>query len=133
MTSIVFTTSNLPNWTRLSPFLFFSSSPIFPLSCSRSFSLSCQGRLASRLELGSPVGSTSDPLSSFCLIQHTEDLSTMRAEPAEVIAKRRLMNRALKFDGQGFSTHYQVLPFGQGRPSFELVTSRIWSCAQPPC
>ena len=88
---------------------FFSSSPFYPLSCSWSFNLSCPRRLASRLELGSQVGSTTDHFPSCCLIQHTEDLSTMRVEPAEVIANRGLMNWALQLDGQGFCTHYQVL------------------------
>ena len=71
---------------------FFSSSPFYPLSCCWSFNLSCHCRLASRLELGNQVGSTADHLSSCCLIQHTEDLSMMRAELAEVIANRELMN-----------------------------------------
>ena len=39
------------------------------LHCSWSFNLSCPRRLASRLELGSQVGSTTDHLSSGCLIQ----------------------------------------------------------------
>ena len=68
---------------------FFSIFSFFyPLSRSWSFNLSCPRRLASRLELGSQVGSTTDHLSSCCLIQHTEDLSMMRAELAEGIANR---------------------------------------------
>ena len=63
-------------------------SPHYPLSCGSVFST------ASWLELGSQVGSTTDHLSSFCLIQHTEDLSTMRAEPAAVIANSGLMHWA---------------------------------------
>ena len=81
-------------WSFTSPtsnFPFFSSYPSFyPLSCSWSFNHSCPPRLASRLELGSQVGLTTDHLSSCCLIQHTKDLSTMRAEPAEVIANQKL-------------------------------------------
>ena len=62
---------------------FFSPSFSFlPLSWSWSFNLSCPCRLASRLELGSQVGLTTDHLSSCCLIQHIENLSTLRAEPA---------------------------------------------------
>ena len=46
---------------------FFPSSPFFyPLSRSWSFNLSCPRRLASQLELGSQVGSTTDHLSSCC-------------------------------------------------------------------
>ena len=69
---------------------FFSSSPFYPLSCCWSFNLSCRCRLDSQWELGNRVGSTTDHLSSCCLIQHTEDLSMMRAELAEVIAKKGL-------------------------------------------
>ena len=49
-----------------------------------SFNLSCPRRLASWLKLGCQVSSTTDHLYSSCIIQHTEDLSTMRAEPARV-------------------------------------------------
>ena len=63
----------------------------YPLSCSRSFNLSFPRRLASPLELGSQVGSTTDQLSSCYLIQHIQDYLSMRAEPAEVIANIGLM------------------------------------------
>ena len=55
------------------------------------------------------MGLTTDHLSSYSLIQHTEDLSTMRVEPAVEIANRGLMKWVLKLDRQGVCTHYQVL------------------------
>ena len=61
-------------------------------SRSQSFNLSCPLRLASWLELGSQVGSTTDHLSSCCHVQPTKDLSAMRAELAEVVANRGSMN-----------------------------------------
>ena len=44
------------------------------------FNLSCLCRLASRLELGSQEGSTTDHLYSCSIIQHTEDLRTIKAD-----------------------------------------------------
>ena len=46
------------------------------------------------------MGSTTDHLCSCCLIQQTEDLSMMRAEPAKVTANRGLMNWVLQLDRQ---------------------------------
>ena len=86
-------------------FLYFF---IFPLSYSRSFNLKCRRRLASELEIDSHVGLTTDHLSCYCLIQHTEDLSTMRVEPAEEIGNRGLMKWVLQLDRQGFRTHYPL-------------------------
>ena len=65
---------------------FFSVFPFYPLSSSWCFNLSCPRRLPSPLEPGSQVGSTTDHLSSCCLVQHTDDLS--RAKPPDVIANR---------------------------------------------
>ena len=65
-------------------FSFFLPAFLQPLSCPR--------RLALWLELCSKAGWTTDHLYSCCLIQHIEDLSSLGAEPAEVIANRGLMN-----------------------------------------
>ena len=46
-----------------------------------SFNSWCPCKLAFPLELGSQVGLSPDHLSSWCLIQHTKDPSTMSAEP----------------------------------------------------
>ena len=76
--------------------LLFSSSPFHPLSCRWFFNLSFLHRLASWLELCSQVGWTTDHFSSCCIIQLTEDLSTMRVQLAGATPNRGLMNWVLQ-------------------------------------
>ena len=68
------------NKSQLMSHSLFSSSPFYLLSCSGSFNFSCLRRLASQLKLIGQVGSTTDHLSSCCLIHYMEDLSPMRDE-----------------------------------------------------
>ena len=77
--------------------LLFASSSNYLVSCSWSLNWSCPCRLASWMELSSQESSTTDPLSSCCAIQHTEDLCMMRSEElAGVIVNSGLMHWVAK-------------------------------------
>ena len=72
----------------INPIKNFPSSPCYLLSSCWSFNFISAQTAFQWLEIGSQVGLTIDPF-QLLLIQHWEDLKTMRGGPAWVIAKVR--------------------------------------------
>lgn len=93
-------------------------------TCFPAISLSASHVWASGLEFGSQEGSTSDQLFSCC--QHTADLSRMRAEPAEVIAIRGLLNWVPQLDGQVHITSPCALWIGKQDSSKIQESWQVW-------
>ena len=65
---------------------FLASPPFYPLSYCSIFQPLMSAQTGFSIVAQQPSGLTTDHLSSCCLIQHTEDLSTMRVRPGSIPA-----------------------------------------------